>query len=177
MTKGYSKPSLNQARTFWMSDKSTYFRPLDTPTPPPYDYFMPKIQILHYDVFHALSGLDSRKAYGVDGVPSIVLKNCAPELAPWLVKFFCLCLSTSTYPSCWKFVHIQPVPKKGDCSNPSNYRPIALISCHSKAFESLLNMKLMKHLSAHNLLWLYGFQKGWSTGVYCCQPWHIESLQ
>ena len=24
---------------------------------------------------------------------------------------------------CWKFAHIQFVPKKGDCSNPSNYRP------------------------------------------------------
>ena len=36
--------------------------------------------------------------------------------------------------------------------NPSNYRPIALISCLPKAFESVLNKKIMRHLSAHNLL-------------------------
>ena len=69
-----------------------------------------------------------------------------------LVKLFRLCLSTSIYPLCWKFAHIQPVPKKGDRSNPSNYHPIALISCFSKAFEFVLNKKIMRQLSAHNLL-------------------------
>ena len=68
------------------------------PTPPRSDYFIRKIQILHYDVFHALSGLDSRKTYGSNGVSSVVLKNCAFELVPSLVKLFRLCLSTSTYP-------------------------------------------------------------------------------
>ena len=33
-----------------------------SPTPSPSDYFIPKIKILHNDVFHALSGLDSRRA-------------------------------------------------------------------------------------------------------------------
>ncbi len=59
------------------------------------------------------------------------------------VKLFRLCLSTSTFPSYWKFAHVQPLPKKGDRSNPSNYRPIALISCLSKAFESILNRKFL----------------------------------
>ena len=136
------------------------------PSPPPSDYIMPVIKILRNDVFFALSGLDPRKAYGPDGVPPIVLKNCASVLAPCLVKLFRLCLSTSTFPSCWKFAHIQPVPKKGDRSNPSNYRPIALTSCLSKVFESILNKKILKHLSAHNLLSdrQYGFRKGRSTG-------------
>ena len=70
------------------------------PTSPPSDYFIPKILILYYDIFQALSGLDSRKAYGLDGVPPVVLKNCTSELAHCLVKIFRLCLSTSTYLSC-----------------------------------------------------------------------------
>ena len=32
------------------------------PTPPPSDYFIPEIKIVHHDVFQALSGLDRRKA-------------------------------------------------------------------------------------------------------------------
>ena len=124
------------------------------------------IKILRNDVFHALAGLNPGKAYGPDGVPPIVLRNCASVLAPCLVKLFQLCLSTSTFPSCWKFAYIQPVPKKGDRSNPSNYRPIALISCLSKVFESILNKKILKHLSLHNLLSdrQYGFRQGRSTG-------------
>ena len=67
----------------------------DLATPSPSDYFIHKIKILHYDIFHAFSGLDYWKAYGPDGVPPVVLKNCASELAPCLVKLFCLCLYTS----------------------------------------------------------------------------------
>ena len=62
------------------------------PTPPPSDYFISKIKILHYDVFHALSGLGSRKANGLDGIPPVILKNCTSELAPCPVKLFRLSL-------------------------------------------------------------------------------------
>ncbi|MPC14194.1 hypothetical protein E2C01_006953 [Portunus trituberculatus] len=47
------------------------------PSPPPSDYFMSSINILHNDVFHALAVLNPGKAYGPDGVSLIVLKNCA----------------------------------------------------------------------------------------------------
>ncbi len=99
-------------------------------------------------------------------MPPIVLKNCASVLTPCLVKLFLLCLLTSTFPSCWKYAFIQPVPKKGDRSNPSNYRPIALLSCLAKAFESILKRKIQKHLSSSNPLSdrQYGFCKGRSTG-------------
>ena len=82
-----------------------------------------------------LAYINPRKAYGPDGVPPIVLQNCASVLAPCLVKLFQLCLSIFTFPSCWKFAYIQPVPEKGDHSNPSNYRPIALISCLSEVLN------------------------------------------
>ena len=106
------------------------------------------------------------KASGSDAVPPVVLKSCAFEFAHCLVKLFRLCLSTSTYPSCCKFTQIQPAPKIGDLSNPSNYRSIALISCLSQAFESVLNKKIMRHQSAPNLLsdCQYGFRKGRPTG-------------
>ena len=119
---------------------------------------VPTILIMTF--FPALSGFDSRKAHGPDRVPPVVPKKCASELAPFLVKLFRLCLSTSTYPSCWKFAHIQPVPKKGDRSNPSNYRSIALISCFSKAFEFVFNKKIMRYVSAHNLHLFYFLARG-----------------
>ncbi len=127
---------------------------------------MPVIKILPNDVFYALSSLNPQKAYGPDGVPPIVLKNCASVLTLCLVKLFRLCLSTCTFPSCWKYAYVQPVPKKGGRSNPSNYRPIVLLSCFSKDCESILNRKIQKHLSTSDLLSdrQYGFRKGRSTG-------------
>ncbi len=127
---------------------------------------MPVIKIIKNDVFYALSGLNPRKAYGTDGVPPIVLKNCASVLTPCLVKLFRLCLSTSTFPSSWKYAYMQHVPKKDDRSNPSSYLPITLLSCLSKAFETILKKWFLKHLSSFNLLsdCQYGFRKQRSTG-------------
>ena len=138
---------------------SLFFRLLNT------DYFMANIQILCNDVFHALAGLNPWKVYDLDGVPHIVLKNCTTMLVPCLVKLFCVCLTTFIYSSCWKYAYIQPVPKKDDCLSLSNYRPIALISCLPKVYESLINRKIQRHLSAHNLLSdrQYGFLSGCST--------------
>ncbi|MPC45327.1 Pantothenate kinase 4 [Portunus trituberculatus] len=47
---------------------------------------MSTIKILRIDVFHALAGLNPQKAYGPDGVPPIVLKNCDS----WTILECCL---------------------------------------------------------------------------------------
>src|ERR1044072_8007165 len=61
---------------------------------------------------------------------------------------------------------IQPVPKKGDPSQPSNCRPISLNSVLSKVFEYVLNRKIWKHLNSSNLISdrQYFFLKKRSTG-------------
>ncbi len=124
------------------------------------------LKFLKSDVFYAFSGINPRKAHGPDGVPPIFLKNSASLLTPCLVKLFRLCLSTSTFPACFMYAYVEPIPKKADRSNPSSYRPIALISCLSKAFETILKKKFLKHLSSFNLFsdHQYGFRKGRSTG-------------
>ena len=67
-----------------------------------------------------------------------------------LGRLYRLILITHTYPTPWKHPLVQPVPKKGDRSNPSNYRPIALSSTIAKVFESLLNPHFLKHLESHS---------------------------
>ncbi len=63
--------------------------------------------------------------------------------------------------------------------NPSNYRPIALLSCFSKAFETILNRKILKNLSAFSLLsdHQYGLRNGRSTGdlAFLSNSWVIHS--
>jgi hypothetical protein len=113
-----------------------------------------------------LLNLVTNKSNGPDGIPAIVLKRCAPELAPTLSKLFQLSLSTGVYPSSWKSAIIHPIPKKGDPSNPSNYRPIAVTSILSKVMESAINSQLLSFLESSSLLsdHQYGFRQARSTG-------------
>ena len=81
-----------------------------------------------------------------------------------LCHLFRLILISCTYPYSWNHALVQPVPKKGNRSNTSNYRPIALTSAVPKVFETLLNTS--QHLESNNLLsdHQYGFRKARSTG-------------
>ncbi|KAL7647827.1 UNVERIFIED_CONTAM: hypothetical protein RMT77_001436 [Armadillidium vulgare] len=128
--------------------------------------FMPNSVISSKDIISALSELNAKMGNGPDGIPPEVLKTCASEIAPCLGKLSRLCLSTSTFPSCLKGAIIQPLPKKGNPSQPSNYRPIFLTSVLSKVFKSILNRKIWKHLNSCNIISdrQYGFRKERSTG-------------
>jgi hypothetical protein len=86
-------------------------------------------------------------------------------LAAPLSQLFQLCYNTCCFPSSWKFSLVHPIPKKGDRSSPSNYRPISLTCSISKVFEGLLNRHILGHIEDHSLLSdkQYGFRSARST--------------
>ena len=138
------------------------------PEPPtlPLSNPMPMPIISTRKVRRVLTSLKTGKASGPDQIPAWFLKEFAAEIAPVLCRLFRLILSTCIYPTTWKHALVQPVPKKGDHSNPSNYRPIALTSTIAKVFETLLNAHFINHLESNCLLsdHQYGFRKARSTG-------------
>ncbi|CAF4763442.1 unnamed protein product [Pieris macdunnoughi] len=140
------------------------------------DSSMPEITFRQRAVRKALSSLDIHKSSGPDGIPPIVLRTCAPELAPVLTRLFRYLYSLGTVPKCWKTALIHPIPKKGDRSDPSNYRPIAITSLFSKIMESIVNCQLLRYLEGHQLIsdYQYGFRRGRSAGdllVYLTHRW------
>ena len=137
----------------------------DSPTQP-LSNPIPSIIISARKVCRVLRSLKTGKASGPDDIPPRFLKEFADELAPVLCRLFRLILVFCTYPSSWKHLLVQPVPKKGDRSNPSEYHPIALTSAVAKVFETLLNSHFIKHLESNNLLsdHQYGFCKARSAG-------------
>ena len=74
--------------------------------------------------------------------------------------------SIGIVPDLWKSALIHPIPKKGDGSDPSNYRPIAIPSLLSKVMESIVNSQLLVYLEDHRLIndRQYGFRHGRYTG-------------
>jgi len=55
--------------------------------------------------------------------------------------------------------------KKGDRMNPTNYRPISLLTSFSKIFENSLYIRLTEHFNSNKLLVgnQFGFRKGVAT--------------
>jgi hypothetical protein len=96
-------------------------------------------EVLPGNLFKKISSLSNRTSAGQDGLSVRVLKNCALILIPCLVVITNRCLMEECYPSSWKEAVVTPVPKVKSSSNPSDYRPISLLSIFSKIVESLIN--------------------------------------
>lgn len=66
----------------------------------------------------SLLSMDIQRLSGPDGIPPIVLKMCAPELAPVLMSLVRLSYSSAVVPTSWKAAFVPPIPKKYNFSNP-----------------------------------------------------------
>ena len=62
--------------------------------------------------------------------------------------------------------HNSTNQKKGDSSNVTNYRPIAITSVLFKIMEKVINEQVLHHLESNNLIHdrQYGFRQFRSTG-------------
>uniref|UniRef100_A0A1X7U0K9 Reverse transcriptase domain-containing protein n=1 Tax=Amphimedon queenslandica TaxID=400682 RepID=A0A1X7U0K9_AMPQE len=101
---------------------------------------------------------------GGDGIPPAILKGAATALLDPIHHLFQLCVSQSSIPTQWRDHYITPIPKSGDKSVISNYRPISLLSSISKLFEKVVSDKIFDFLidaSVSNCQ--YGFIRNRST--------------
>lgn len=110
-------------------------------------------------------GLKSNSAPGWDKITSTLLKQFIMFFAK-PIAFLCnLSFSTGIFPDSFKTAVVCPIFKTGDKKNPSNYRPISLLSTLSKVLEKLVKRRVMRYLEKNNLLSSnqYGFRQGKST--------------
>ena len=102
------------------------------------------------DVKLELENLKIDKAAGPDEIPSIVLKECAAQLATPLFCLFKKSLETGVLPSEFKQAKITPIFKKGSRVDVGNYRPVSMTSQVCKVLERLIRKIIMAHLTAIN---------------------------
>ena len=87
---------------------------------------MPEININLNGILKLLSNLQPHKAAGPDEIRPIVLRELRTEIAPIIQLIFEKSLATGKLPSDWTRANVSPIFKKGEKSDPSNYRPISL---------------------------------------------------
>ena len=113
-----------------------------------------------------IMSFDLSKASGPDCIPVVVLKSCEPELSYVLAELFNKCLKGFCFPDCWKVSSVIPVFKNiGERSTAKNYCPVSFLFVVSKAFEKLINNRIVDHLEKCGLFSdiQYGFRPSQST--------------
>lgn len=108
-----------------------------------------------------LKSLNSSKSPGLDNIPPAVWK--LPSLHADLLSFCNKALINGTIPKAWTTTSIIPIPKKGDLTNPNNYRGISLAPVAAKIFNKLLLNRIYPHIDPLLRPNQNGFRRGRST--------------
>ena len=126
---------------------------------------MPDISISAEGIDKLLVCLNQHKAAGPDKFKPIVLQTLHKELAPILQLIFQKSIDTGKIPDIWKEGNVSPIYKKGEKSDPSNYRPISLTCVLCKLLEHIVASSLAKHLTELDIF--YEMQHGFREKRSC----------
>ena len=122
-------------------------------------------KIIESELASFIKKLDSKKSSGHDGFTAKFLKISSLIVNEPLSYIFNLSINTGSYPDELKIAKCIPIFKKGKRNDPSNYRPISILSIINKLFEKLIYKRLYKYLTKFNILYdyQYGFRQKHST--------------
>lgn len=115
------------------------------------------------EILSGIKELKSGKSHGCDFILNEFLKVSQAALAAIITTLFNTILATRTYPKDWAYGYIIPIFKKGEKTDPGNYRGITLLSHMGKLFTLLLNKRLTDYLTYNGILpeEQAGFRKGY----------------
>ncbi len=136
-----------------------YPRPKDHPT-----FEFPPIS--EQIVLRQLLKLSLFKSSGCRIITNRVLKETAPFVASSLTYLYNLSINTEVFPEEWKSAVVTPIFKnRGKPQDPTNYRPISLLSSVSKVLDAIQCKALTSYLLKHHLITdhQFGFLPGRST--------------
>ena len=114
-----------------------------------------------------LSKLNPNKSPGPDKLYPRVLKEICNELARPLTYLYNLSIQSGKLPDEWKLSEVTPIFKKGNKTNPTNYRPVALTCILCKILESFIRDAIQEHMEIYKLYshCQHGFRKGKSCAT------------
>jgi len=107
-----------------------------------------------------LRRLRAGKATGVDGLPPRFLKTLSSALSFPLAAIINKSIMHAALPAEWKEARVCPIPKKGQSTDPADYRPVSILPAVSLVAEK----HMMRFLGPAVEVGLpenqYGFRKG-----------------
>lgn len=122
-------------------------------------------EITEEEVGRIIASLTSN-AIGIDGISLKMLKLCCPFLLLYIKHIVNCCISSCTFPDCWKESMVRPLPKVSSPTEVSDLRPISILPTLSKVCERVLLDQLRGYLRDYNIL--PETQSGFRSGHSCC---------
>lgn len=115
--------------------------------------------VSEYDVMSCIKSIKSN-AIGFDDMDPRFVRIILPLILPYLTHLLNFIITTSTFPSSWKYSKVIPVPK-----NNSDFRPISILCFLSKVLEKILHRQIIGYIDETNLL--YQKQSGFRSEHSC----------
>ena len=116
-------------------------------------------------IINTINSLNVRKSSGFDQNPLYFVELAGPVISEPFSVLVNHSITLGFFPEVLKVAKVIPVYKSGSKHNPTNYRPISLLSCFAKIFEKLLYKRLDYFIRTHSIIapTQYGFRSGLST--------------
>ena len=120
------------------------------------------IQVTRDEIAARLEKINTNKSCGPDNIHPLVLQKTSEASSKPLTLIFNLSLSRGELPDDWRVANVTPIHKKGDRSDPGNYRPVSLTSQVCKVLEAIVRKHLLEHLDRNDILSdrQHGFREG-----------------
>ena len=119
--------------------------------------------ILECEVKWALGSITRKKTSGGDGIPVELFQILKDDAVKVLHSICQQIWKTQQWPQDWKRSVFNPIPKKGNAKECSNYRTITLISHASKIMLKILQARLQQDVNRELTDVQAGFRKGRGT--------------
>jgi len=131
------------------------------------------------DVYKVLRQLKPKFSAGPDGYNAFFLKNVAWPIAFPLSLLFSQSFCNGDIPAIWRQAIVTPSFKKGNPSDPNNYRPISLTCICCKVMESVVKKHMLDFLLLHGKIskQQHGFLAKHSTCsqlTECVNDWSVH---
>ena len=126
---------------------------------------MPDIDVSEFEVVKAVKDINISKSSTLDYISAKVFRDAVLCLPQKFTKILRLSIQQQKIPKKWKVAKVTPLPKSGDFTNVSNYRPISQLPIPGKILERIVHDQIINHLNINNILTDIqgGYRKSCST--------------
>ena len=104
------------------------------------------------EVLKLIQDINVNKSSGLTHLNNKSLKSVLKVLSSQFTFIFNSSIETGYFPNSWKDALVIPIPKSGDLSSVTNFRPISILPQPGKIMEKLVHDKLTHYIECNELL-------------------------